>query len=173
VARNPSPPDDLVIMGRVAAPYAVRGWVKVQPFTELLDNLLDYPVWRLGKAGEWREYEVLEAKVHGQFLLVQLDGVNDRSASEALQGHDIAVVRSELPPAEEGEYYWDDLVGLEVVNLAGESLGKVAELLESGAHDIMKVVAGEQQRLIPFTAPIVREVETEAGRIVVDWGVDW
>lgn len=160
-------------MGRVAAPYAVRGWVKVQPFTELLDNLLDYPIWRLGKAGKWREYEVLEAKVHGQFLLVHLDGVDDRNASEALQGHDIAVVRSELPPAEEDEYYWDDLVGLEVVNLAGESLGKVAELLESGAHDIMKVVAGEQQRLIPFTAPIVREVETEAGRIVVDWGADW
>jgi 16S rRNA processing protein RimM len=173
VARNPSPPDDLVIMGRIAAPYAVRGWVKVQPFTEHVDNLLDYPVWRLGKAGKWRQCAVIEAKVHGQFLLVQLDGVDDRNAAEALQGHEIAVERAELPPAEEDEYYWDDLVGLEVVNLAGESLGKVAELLESGAQDLMTVVAGEQRRLIPFTAPIVREVDTEAGRIVVDWGVDW
>lgn len=160
-------------MGRVAAPYAVRGWIKVQTFTESLDSLLDYPVWYLGKAGKWQAREVVEAKVHSQHLVAQLDGVNDRSAAEALQGHEIAVARQELPPAKEDEYYWDELIGLAVVNLAGESLGKVANLLESGAHDIMKVVAGEEERLIPFTDPIVREVDTEAGRIVVDWGVDW
>lgn len=160
-------------MGRVAAPYAVRGWIKVQPFTEYLDSLLDYPVWRLGKAGKWREYEVLEAKVHGQTLLAQLAGVDDRNAAEALQGHEVAVARDELPAAEADEYYWDDLVGLEVVNLAGESLGKVTEMLENGAHDIMKVAAGEQQRLIPFVAPIVRAVDIGTGRIEVDWGTDW
>lgn len=160
-------------MGRIAAPYAVRGWVKVQPYTEYLDSLLDYPVWRLGKAGKWREYAVLEAKVHGQTLLAQLDGVDDRNAAEALQGHEVAVARAELPAAEEGEYYWDDLVGLEVVNLAGESLGRVAEMLETGAHDIMKVVAGDKERLIPFTAPIVGKVDVAAGRVEVDWGKDW
>jgi 16S rRNA processing protein RimM len=99
--------------------------------------------------------------------------VNDRNAAEALQGYEIAVPRAELPPAEEDEYYWDDIIGLEVVNLAGESLGKVAGLLETGAHDILKVAAGEVERLIPFTDPIVREVDTGAGRIVVDWGKDW
>lgn len=160
-------------MGRVAAPYAVRGWVKIQPYTEYLDNLLDYPVWRLGKAGRWREYAVLEAKVHGQFLLAQLEGVNDRDAAETLHGHEVAVMRAELPPAETDEYYWDDLVGLEVVNLAGDVLGRVAEMLESGAHDIMRVVAGERERLIPFVAPIVRQVDIAAGRIEVDWGTDW
>jgi 16S rRNA processing protein RimM len=173
VAQNPSPPDDLVIMGRVAAPYAVRGWVKLQTFTEHLDNLLDYPVWHVGKGGNWRAYEVVEAKVHSNHLIAQLDGVDDRNAAEALQGYEVAVVRQELPAAGENEYYWDDLIGLEVVNLAGESLGKVAGLLESGAHDILKVVAGEQERLIPFTDPIVRGVDAEAGRILVDWGKDW
>lgn len=160
-------------MGRIAAPYAVRGWVKIQTFTETLDSLLDYPVWHLGKAGKWRAYEVVEAKIHSQHLVAQLDGVNDRNASEALQGMGVAVAREELPAAEEDQYYWDDLIGLAVVNLAGEDLGKVAGILESGAHDIMKVVAGEQERLIPFTAPIVQEVDTVAGRIVVDWGLDW
>lgn len=160
-------------MGRIAAPYAVRGWVKVQPFTEALDGLLDYPVWRLGKAGKWRDYKVLEAKVHGQSLLAQLDGVNDRNAAEALQGHEVAVARGELPAAEANEYYWDDLVGLEVVNLAGASLGRVAEMLESGAHDIMKVVADGKERLIPFVDPIVGSVDIAAGRIEVDWGADW
>ncbi|MDD5363965.1 MAG: ribosome maturation factor RimM [Gallionellaceae bacterium] len=159
-------------MGRIAAPYAVRGWVKIQTFTEHLDNLLDYPVWYLGKAGKWRTYEVIEAKVHSNHLVAQLAGVDDRNASEALQGMEIAVAREELPPAEEGAYYWDDLVGLTVVNLAGETLGAVAEMLETGAHDIMKVT-GTQERLIPFTDPIVREVDTEARHIVVDWGADW
>lgn len=160
-------------MGRIAAPYAVRGWVKVQVFTEYLDSLLDYPVWHLGKAGRWHEYEVLEARVHSQHLIARLAGVDDRNAAEALQGHEVAVTRAERPPAEEGEYYWDDLIGLTVVNLAGETLGVVAGLLETGAHDIMKVVAGEQERLIPFTGPIVQAVDKEAGRIVVDWGTDW
>jgi 16S rRNA processing protein RimM len=173
VAPNPSPPEDLVIMGRIAAPYAVRGWVKIQTFTEHLDNLLDYPVWHLGKAGKWRAHEVVEARVHSQHLIAQLEGVDDRNAAEALQGYEVAVARAERPPAEEDEYYWDDLIGLTVVNLAGENLGVVAELLETGAQDIMKVVAGEQQRLIPFTAPIVRAVDTEARRIEVDWGLDW
>jgi 16S rRNA processing protein RimM len=160
-------------MGRIAAPYAVRGWVKLQTFTEYLDGLLDYPVWHLGKAGKWRAYEVVEAKIHSNHLIAQLAGVNDRNAAEALQGHEVAVAREELPAAEEDEYYWDDLIGLEVVNLTGESLGKVKALLETGAHDILKIVDAEQERLIPFTDPIVREVDAEAGRIVVDWGKDW
>ncbi len=160
-------------MGRIAAPYAVRGWVKIQTFTQDLDSLLDFPVWHLGKAGKWRQYKVVMAKVHSQSLVAQLAGVDDRSAAEALQGMDIAVERDSLPPAQDGEYYWDDLIGLTVVNLAGETLGVVAALVESGAHDIMKVVQDEQERLIPFTAPIVQAVDAEAGQIKVDWGADW
>lgn len=163
---------DLVIMGRVAAPYAVRGWIKVQTFTEYLDSLADYPVWRLGKAGKWQAYEVLEARVHGQSLIAHLAGVDDRNGAEAICGLDIAVEREELPPAEENEYYWDDLIGLTVVNTAGDTLGKVTGLLETGANDVLKVV-GEKEYLIPFAGAIVREVDREAGRIVVDWGTDW
>jgi len=172
VTRPPSPPDDLVVMGRVAAPYAVKGWVKVQTFTEYLDSLLDYPAWWLGKAGKWREVEVLEAKVHGQTLLAHLEGIDDRDAAEALNGFEIAVARDEMPPAEDDEYYWSDLIGFQVVNLAGESLGRLDGFLETGAHDVMQV-KGEKDRLIPFTAPIVDRVELEAKRVVVDWGLDF
>lgn len=159
-------------MGRVAAPYAVRGWIKVQTFTEYLDSLLDFSVWWLGKAGKWQAFNVLEAKVHSQFLVAQLEGVNDRNQSESMVGMEIAVPRAELPEAEEGEYYWDDLIGLTVVNLLGETLGKVEGILETGAHDVLKV-AGDRQHLIPFTDPILREVDLKAGRIVVDWGLDY
>lgn len=159
-------------MGRIAAPYAIRGWIKVQPFTEYLDSLLDYPVWRLGKQTGWQEYRVLDARIHSNSLIAQLEGVNDRSQAEALQGLEIAVARDELPEAEADEYYWDDLIGLDVVNLEGVNLGKVAGILETGAHDVLKV-SGERERLIPFTEPIVVEVDLKAGRIKVDWGADY
>ncbi|MCS6786340.1 MAG: ribosome maturation factor RimM [Thiobacillaceae bacterium] len=159
-------------MGRIAAPYGVRGWVKVQPFTEWLDSLLDYPVWRLGRDGVWQTYTVLEGRPHGRHLAVHFEGVDDRDAAERLRGREVAVLRAELPQPEEGEYYWDDLIGLAVLNTAGVELGRVVGLLETGAHDVLRVVA-ERERLIPFTAPIVLEVDLAAGVIRVDWELDY
>lgn len=160
-------------MGRVVAPYAVRGWIKLQTFTEYLDSLLDYPVWRIGKDGDWRDYRVLDGKVHGQYLMASLEEVGDRSAAEALMGLDVAVLREEMPEAEEDEYYWDDLIGLDVVNLAGEALGRVEGLLETGANDVLQVRDGETERLLPFVDAVVKEVDLEAGRLLVDWGLDY
>jgi len=160
-------------MGRVVAPYAVKGWIKLQTYTEYLDSLLDYEVWRLGRNGNWRDYRLLDGKVHGQTLLASLEGVGDRTAAEALMGLDVAVLRQEMPEAEEDEYYWDDLVGLDVVNLAGETLGRVAGLLETGANDVLQVRDGDRERLIPFVEAVVKEVDLEAGRLLVDWGLDY
>ncbi len=159
-------------MGRVAASYAVRGWIKVQPFTAYVDSLLDYPVWRLGRGDVWREYPVLEAKVHGRFLLASLQGVTDRDAAEALRGLEIAVARAELPPPEEGEYYWDQLIGLEVINLQGQTLGRVEGLLETGAHDVLRI-RGEREYLVPFVSALVPTVDLGTRRIEVDWGLDY
>lgn len=159
-------------MGRIAAPYAVRGWVKVQTFTESLDSLADYPVWRLGRAGKWRDYTLLEAKVHGNVLVAHLAGIDDRGLAESLLGMDVAVARDELPEPEADEFYWDDLIGLDVVNMAGQHLGRVEALLETGAHDVLRV-RDERERLIPFVDAIVREVDMANGRIVVDWGTDY
>ena len=159
-------------MGRIVAPYAVKGWVRIQPFTEYLDSLLDYGAWWLGRPGAWREIRVVDGKVHGQYLLAELEGVSDRDAAEALQGMDVAVNRDEFPEIESDEYYWDDLIGLDVVNAEGMSLGQVTGLLETGVHDVLKVL-GERERLIPFVATYVREVDTKGRRILVDWGADW
>ncbi len=159
-------------MGRVAAPYGVRGWVKVHPYTEYLDSLLDYPVWRLGRQHTWQSYRLLDGRPHGRLLLAALEGVTHRDAAEGLRGMEIAVARAELPPPAEGEYYWDQLIGLTVINTAGVTLGKVAGMLETGAHDVLRVVA-ERERLIPFTAPIVLEVDVSGGCIRVDWEADY
>ncbi len=162
-------------MGRVAAPYAVKGWIKVQPFTEYVDSLLDYPRWWVGRDTDWREMQVLDIKVHGRFLLALLDGVSDRAAAEAAVGLEIAVHRDALPEPEPGEYYWDQLMGLEVVGLAGVVLGRVERILETGGHDLLSVKghADGRERLIPFVAPIVREVKLAEQQIEVEWGEDY
>lgn len=164
-----------VVMGRVAAPYAVKGWLKIQPFTEYVDSLLDYPHWQIGRDASWRRMAVLEAKVHGRFLLVQLDGVADRTAAEAVVGMEIAVDRADLPEPGVDEYYWDQLIGLEVVGHEGVILGRVERILETGGHDLLCVKghADGRERLIPFVAPIVREVIPTTGHIEVDWAVDY
>ena len=159
-------------MGRISAPFGVRGWVKVHAFTDTMDGLLDYPVWWLERNGAWHEHRVLEGNVHGKLLIARLEGVSDRSAAEALNGTDIAVLRSELPPSGEGEYYWNDLIGLKVVNTAGVELGTVGSLLQTGADDVL-VVQGERERLIPFVKQVVLDVDKAAGVIRVEWGADY
>jgi len=163
----------MVVMGKVVGAQGLQGWVKVHAFTEYLDSLLDYNTWYVGNEQEWRPLEVLEANVHGgRVLIAKLQGIADRTAAEKCKGRLIAVPRESLPEQPEGEYYWSDLIGLEVVNVQGEVLGKVTELLETGANDVL-VIEGERERLLPFTAQVILKVDLAAGRISVDWGADY
>jgi 16S rRNA processing protein RimM len=145
----------------------------VRAETEFADSLFDYPVWWLGKGGEWKSYSFVDGQVQPKALVAQLEGVNGKEQSDALRGMQIAVPRNELPPAEEDEYYWNDLIGLSVCNLQGEALGSVTELMETGANDVLVVDDAAVRRLIPFVATVVLEVNLAERRIVVDWGVDY
>jgi len=159
-------------MGRIVAPYGIYGWLKIQPDTEMLDGLLDYPDWWLGREGQWHKYEVETARVHSNTLLVKLKGVADRDAAFALKGRQVAVPREQLPEPEENAYYWSDLIGLQVKNLQDVDLGKVAELFETGANDVM-LVKGERERLLPFIAQVVLDVNLDAGTMLVDWDAEF
>lgn len=169
----------MVVMGRIAGPYGVSGWVRVFPYTEDLNGLLDYPIWWLGGGnGDWLKFEVAAGEVHGSILVALLDQYTDREAAAQLKGLQIAVPRSQLPVLSgngKDGYYWTDLVGLEVVNLQGEELGKVAGLLETGANDVLQVQnpKDETARLIPFIDQVIVNVNFTAGRITVDWGLDY
>lgn len=164
----------MVIMGRVAAAHGIQGWVKVQPFTEYLDSLLDYRTWWVGhEHGPWREVEVKQCEVHNKTLAAQLPDCPDRNAAEKLKGLLIAVPRSSLPVQEEGEYYWSDLIGLAVVNEAGMALGTVTNLLETGANDVLCVHGDSGEILIPFVASAIRQVDLQNKTIRVDWSVDY
>lgn len=166
-------------VGRLLAPFGIKGWVKVHSDTEPLDNILGYGPWHLLRNGQWQPAEVIEGQLHGKGLIVRLRGVDDRTAAEALGGVDIGVPAEALPALAEDEFYWRDLIGLQVVNGEGELLGVVDHLLETGANDVLVVkpcigsIDG-QQRLLPWVpGPVVQRVDKDAKRIFVDWGADY
>lgn len=167
--------DDIVVLGRLADPYGMQGWLRLYPFGD--DPLAwgKMPVWWLGReAGPWRECRLKGLKVHGEGLVALLDGVPDRTTAEALKGFLVGAPRTALPKTDEDEFYWADLVGLEVINSGGERLGKVDGLIETGANAVLRVVGDDDsERLLPFVSAVVLAVEKDAGLIRVEWGNDW
>jgi 16S rRNA processing protein RimM len=159
-------------MGRITAPFGVKGWVKVQPFTGAPESLLAYPQWWIGRNGGWRECRVEEAKVQSGIVVAKLAGSDDRDAAAFYRGFEIAVPREAFPEPAANEFYWADLVGLQVENAEGVDLGKVSEVFETGANDVL-VVQGERERLIPFTAQVVKQVDVAGGVIRVEWEPDY
>ena len=155
-------------MGRLMGAFGIQGWVKLRTFTETPDSLASHPTWWIrGKTG-WQSATLQEFKVRPAATSAKLEGIDDRTAAELLRGCDVAVTREDLGEAGEGEFFWVDLEGLEVVNLQGEALGRVEELMRGGGADVL-VVKGERERLIPFVAHYVLKVDREAKRITVDW----
>ncbi|GGY25998.1 ribosome maturation factor RimM [Paludibacterium paludis] len=165
--------DELVVMGYVSGAFGVRGWVKVHADTEFEDSLFDYPEWLIGKNGVWKTYRFEDGAVQPKALVAKLEGVADRDAADSLKGSQVAILRDQLPEPDDDEYYWADLIGLDVVNRSGQALGKVTKLLGTGAHDILVVHDGKTERMIPFVEQFVGKVDIEAGTIEVDWGLDF
>ena len=168
---------DLVIMGRIVAPYGVFGWLKIIPDTEVFETLLDYKTWWIGKDSEWRELKLESAKVHNDVLLVKLKGIEERDGAFACKGKLVGVPRASLPELDNEEYYWSDLIGLNVKNQQDVDFGKITDVLETGANDVIVVsgqdATGKRERLIPFTAQTILEVSLEKQSMLVDWDEDF
>jgi len=168
----------LITLGRVTGPWGVKGWIKVTPYADTPADLCGFSHWWLRHGGSWQKYEVAAARPHGASVVAQLAGCDDREVAAALKGNEVAVPRDALPAAGDGKVYWADLVGLKVVNLQGELLGEVTGLMATGANDVLRVAAAETDRvvpdrLVPFVAHVIREVDLAHGVIRVDWGLDW
>ncbi len=161
-----------VVIGEIAGVYGVRGWVRVKSYTDPIDKVFAYRPWQLGAEGSWATVEMTEGRRHGRGLIAKLAGIDDRQAAAGLHGRLIAIRRDQLPDTED-EYYWADLEGLEVVTRAGQSLGSIDHLLETGANDVL-VVRGERERLIPFLrGKVIVDIDLAAGRMTVDWDPDF
>jgi 16S rRNA processing protein RimM len=169
---------DLVVLGKVVGAHGLRGEVKVYPFADDPTAWSALPRWWLGGEGDapetWRCLRLAHCRERSGGLVAALEGVSDRDAAESLHGMLLGVPREELPATEAGEYYWGDLVGLDVVNARGRPLGRVAGLIETAANDVLRVASEEGgERLLPFVDAVVREVDVPGRRVLVDWEADW
>ena len=166
---------EIVVLGRLADPYGILGWIWLFPFGDDPLAWAEAPRWWVAKEGEpWRECGLKGLKVHGNGLVVALDCIPDRTTAESMKGVLVGMPRDALPATKNDEFYWDDLIGLDVINAADECLGKVVGLLETGANSVLRVVAeGQAERLLPFVASVVLTVDKQAGQIRVEWGSDW
>jgi 16S rRNA processing protein RimM len=167
----------MIVLGRVVAPYGVRGWLKVKPFADDPDAWRVMPQWWLAKDvaadDDWQAFKLEGLRPHGAGWIAKFAEVGDRAAAEGLDGWFFGAPREDLPRNEGNEYYWADLIGLEVVNEQGESLGRIESLIETGAHDVLQVKDGETKRLLPFVGQVMKDVDVAGGRIRVAWGSDW
>ena len=168
-------------LGRIGAPFGLAGWVHVSSYTEPPEALLEYPEWALrSERGERKKYRLADGQVHGERLVVRLEGIDERDGAALLTGAWVEIERTELPPTGDREYYRADLIGLEVENLEGKVLGRVAYFIDAPAGAVMVVedqetgpaVRGEASRKehwVLANPTHLRRVDLAAGRILVDW----
>ncbi|WP_322105176.1 ribosome maturation factor RimM [Paraburkholderia sp. J41] len=181
-------PADAVEVGAVLDAYGLKGWIKVAPHAQGGAALLSAKRWWLVKGREGQAHRTyhsaarVSAKVHGDSVVAQLAGVGERNAAESMRGARVYVSRAEFPAPETDEYYWVDLIGLDVANEAGVELGKVADLIDNGAQSVLRITYASTnkegkpatgERLIPFVGVFVKTVDLAAKRIVVDWEADY
>ncbi|KPN73810.1 MULTISPECIES: ribosome maturation factor RimM [Neisseria] len=162
-----------VAMGYIKGVFGIKGWLKIAADTEYTDSLLDYPEWQLSKDGRRLNVTLEAGKIVNGELQVKFEGINDRDEAFALRGYTIEIPRESFAPAEEGEYYWADLVGMTVVNTENITLGTVKNLMETGAHDVLVVDGDYGQKLIPFVSHFIGNVDSENRIITADWGTDY
>ena len=164
---------DRVVLGRITGAFGIRGWVKVASFTDPPEQILDYAVWRVDLPGGGNgELRAAEGRRQGKGLAVRIEGIEDRNGAEALGRPELWVERRELPALASGEYYRADLIGFEVVNLAGRVLGRVDHFLDLPANAVM-VVSGERDRWVPVGGRQLFRVDAGERRITVDWDAEF
>lgn len=186
-ARSGGLPADAVEVGRIVGAWGLAGWIRIAPHAREGKALHASPCWYLlpGDAPRPAGAPPLPPLLHisasrkqGDAVLAAARELADRDAALTLRGARVFVSRSSFPPAGDDEYYWVDLIGLAVVNRAGEALGTVVDLIDTGAHAVLRLQcagapAAQAERLIPFVGAYVDRVDLEARRIVVDWGLDY
>jgi 16S rRNA processing protein RimM len=169
---------DLVVLGKVVDACGLRGAVKVRPFADDPTAWGTMPHWWLGNEDDapdaWRRLRLIQCQVRSGTLIATLEGIDNRDAAESLRGLLVGAPREELPTPADGEYYWGDLLGLEVINERGQAFGRIAGLIATAANDVLRVVDETgKERLLPFVKTFVREVDIPEQRLRVDWEADW
>jgi 16S rRNA processing protein RimM len=177
-------PADAIEVGRIADAWGVKGWFRVLPHSADPQALFSSKRWYLQPSERGAKtfsgtvlLRVREAKDHSDTIVARADGVADRAAAETLKGARVFVPRSSFPTASTDEFYWVDLMGLDVVNREGVHLGRVHDLMATGPQTVLVVEYEEEgkklERMLPFVDAYVDRVDLQARRIEVDWQPDY
>ncbi len=177
---TPSVPADAVEVGRVMGAWGIKGGIRVKPFAADPQALFSSKRWflrppegpRPGAGALPTLLRIATAKEHGDGVVATVHDMDDRNAAEALKGATVLIARSSFPTPDEGEFYWVDLIGLQVHNRAGTALGEVVGLIETGPHCVLRIQPADSEAdevLIPFVDAYVDGVDLAAKRISVDW----
>lgn len=179
VRKSETGADDWLVLGKLTSPYGVKGWIKVYSYTDPMENIATYrPLWMVHN-GKRSQLEVLEIKKHGKGLVMSLKDCTAREQAALLNGAELVVPRDDLKPLEPGDYYWSQLIGLQVITTADEHLGTVYNLLETGSNDVLKVRGtsdsiDQKERLIPYLPDsVVLDIDLASGTMRVDWDADF
>ncbi len=163
---------DRVTLGKICGVWGVHGWVRVHSYTREKRDILLFNPWYLRRGSRISAVRVVGGREHGPGLVAELEGYVDRDRSRSLIDATIDVPISALPRLSGEEFYWVQLEGLQVVTVAGQVLGTVDYLMETGANDVI-VVGGDRERLLPYIDEVVKQVDLQQGRILVDWNEDF
>ena len=186
-------PDDAIEVGRILDAWGVKGWVKILPHSTDPEALFAASSWLLQPPeAKFRPgfaafsgtvtIAVDESKTHSGTIVAKFTGMDDRNAAEALRGARIFLPRSSFPAASTDEYYWVDLIGLDVVNREGVALGQVRDLMTTGPQSVLCIeypsttedgTAITAERMIPFVSVYVDAVSIADKLITVDWQPDY
>jgi 16S rRNA processing protein RimM len=165
-----------IIVGRMGGAHGVRGWMKIMSYTRPKENIFTYSPWLLHVDDAWQEIEIEDSQQRGERLLVKISGIESPEEARVYMNCDIAITREQLPSLNEGEYYWHDLIGLDVFNQDEINLGKISQVTETGANDVLVITQeGDNKKkiLIPLVMDIyVKQVDLIAGTMHVDWQIE-
>ncbi len=167
-------PAEPLAIGRLTTVFGVKGWLKVLSFTRPKENIFDYPDWWLKIDNGWQKLKIDQQQARGKDLLIHIEGVDDRDEARQFCRQDIYIEKAALPQLPADEFYWHQLQGMGVTTCDGQYLGKITQLLETGANDVL-VVKGDdrsidrRERLIPYIDDVVLTIDAGAGEMTVDW----
>ena len=161
-----------LLAGKINGFFGLQGWVKVFSYTNPRTNILNYSPWSIKVDGNFQSIDITSGREQSKTIVAHIKGIDNREDSQKFIGQDIYIYKEQLPELTQGEYYWHELIGFDVINKDEERLGTVDYFVETGANDVL-VVKGKKEYWIPYIEPFLVSIDSKNNKILVDWDKDF
>jgi 16S rRNA processing protein RimM len=172
VSLTPQENNKKLLIGKINGFFGLQGWVKVFSYTNPRTNILNYSPWSIKVDGNFQSIDITSGREQSKTIVAHIKGVDNREDSQKFIGQDIYINKEQLPELTQGEYYWHELIGFDVINKDEERLGTVDYFVETGANDVL-VVKGKKEYWIPYIEPFLVSIDSKNNKILVDWDKDF